>query len=132
MSERTSSKRLFMIVAQMLKYADATTPVRFLIAECEAAFTPLTALYFAKLFGVADKVDIRRCSRPRRRWSSGGRVIDQLLDDPDYRAYVAGARPAVHPDRLFRRRPLSGPDAGLGSIERLRLRIAAADAAKQA
>src|SRR3546814_18852402 len=51
--ERTSVKRLFMVIAQMLKYSDATTPVRFLIAECERAFTPLTALYYARMFGVA-------------------------------------------------------------------------------
>src|SRR3546814_16771914 len=56
--ERTSVKRLFMVIAQMLKYSDATTPVRFLIAECASAFTPLTALYYARMFGVYHKVNI--------------------------------------------------------------------------
>ena len=49
MAERTSGKRLFMIVSQMLRYIDATHPIRFLIAECDTPFTILTALYFARL-----------------------------------------------------------------------------------
>ena len=39
MAERATAKRLFMIVQQMVKYVDADTPVRFLIAETEAGFT---------------------------------------------------------------------------------------------
>ena len=47
LAERTSAMRLFLLVAQMLKYIDATTPVRFLIAECETSLTLMAALYFA-------------------------------------------------------------------------------------
>src|SRR5919106_547401 len=53
-AEKATAKRLFMILAQTLKYVDASQPIRFLIAECETGFTLLTALYFAKLFGVED------------------------------------------------------------------------------
>jgi phosphoenolpyruvate carboxylase len=124
MSERTSSKRLFMIVAQMLKYADATTPVRFLIAECEAAFTPLTALYYAKLFGVADKVDISPLFETEKALEQGSRVIDQLLDNPHYRAYVqARGRLCIQTGFSDAGRYL-GQTPASASIERLRLRIA--------
>ncbi|WP_258608975.1 hypothetical protein [Mesorhizobium sp. AR10] len=51
LSEDASARRLFMIVAQMVKHIDAATPVHFLIAETESGFTLLAAQYFARLFG---------------------------------------------------------------------------------
>ena len=45
LAERTSAKRLFMIVAMMLKYIDATTPVRFLIAERDLAYPGRRAVF---------------------------------------------------------------------------------------
>lgn len=88
LAERASAKRVFMIVAQVLKYVDATTPVRFLIAECETAFTVLTALYFAKLFGVEGKVDISPLFETTKALERGGRVIEDLLENSHYREYV--------------------------------------------
>lgn len=88
MAERTSAKRLFMIVAQMLKYIDATTPVRFLIAECEAPLTLLSALYFAKLFGVAHRVDISPLFETTKAFERGIRVIDECLQNPSFAAYI--------------------------------------------
>ncbi|CAN0503683.1 unnamed protein product, partial [Phaeothamnion confervicola] len=88
LAERTSAKRLFMIVAQMLKYIDATTPVRFLIAESESPLTLLAALYFAKLFGVEAKVDISPLFETTKAFERGIRVIDECLQNPDYAAYV--------------------------------------------
>jgi phosphoenolpyruvate carboxylase len=49
MEERASAKRLVMIVAQIVKFIDAETPIRFLIAETETGFTLLVALYYARL-----------------------------------------------------------------------------------
>jgi phosphoenolpyruvate carboxylase len=124
MAERTSAKRLFMVVAQMLKYADATTPVRFLIAECEAAFTALTALYFAKLFGIADKIDISPLFETEKALAIGSRFIDQLLENPHYRAYVqARGRLCIQTGYSDAGRYL-GQTPAAASIERLRLRIA--------
>src|SRR3546814_17577477 len=57
LAERASAKRLFMLVAQMVKYVDANTPVRFLIAECETAFTLQSAPHSAQLFDVEDQID---------------------------------------------------------------------------
>ncbi len=88
LAERLSGKRLFMIVAQMLKYVDVTTPVRFLIAECETPFTLLTALYFLKLFGIDHKVDISPLFETEKALVYGHRVIEELLENPHYRNYV--------------------------------------------
>lgn len=88
LAERTSAKRLFMIVAKMLKYIDATVPVRFLIAETETPLTLLAALYFAKLFGVAGKVDISPLFETTKAFERGIRVIDECLQNPAFAAYV--------------------------------------------
>ncbi|HVI89734.1 MAG TPA: phosphoenolpyruvate carboxylase [Dongiaceae bacterium] len=88
MAERTSAKRLFMIVAQMLKYIDSTTPVRFLIAECEAPLTLLAALYFAKLFGVEHRIDISPLFETTKAFERGIRVIDESLQNPSFAEYI--------------------------------------------
>ncbi len=88
MAERMSGKRLFMSVAQMLKYIDSATPVRFLIAECETPLTLLTALYLAKQFGVEDKVDISPLFETGKAMAQGHRIIDECLKNPQYRSYV--------------------------------------------
>ena len=123
LGERTSAKRLFMVIAQMLKYADATTPVRFLIAECEAAFTVLTALYYAQLFGVADRVDISPLFETERALEAGSRVIDQLLENEHFRKYVERrGRLCVQTGYSDAGRYL-GQTPAAGSIERLKIRI---------
>ncbi len=88
LAERTSAKRLFMIVAKMLKYIDTTVPVRFLIAETETPLTLLSALYFAKLFGVDGKVDISPLFETTKAFERGIRVIDECLQNPAFVAYV--------------------------------------------
>ncbi|MES1152059.1 MAG: phosphoenolpyruvate carboxylase, partial [Dongia sp.] len=88
LAERTSAKRLFMLVAQMLKYIDATTPVRFLIAECETPLTLMAALYFARLFGVDHKVDISPLFETTKAFERGVRVIDECLQHPTFAEYV--------------------------------------------
>jgi len=123
-NERMSAKRLFMVVAQMLKYADATIPVRFLVAETESAFTILTALYYAKLFGIADRLDISPLFETERAMEMGSRIIDQLLDNPHYRAQVEKrGRLCVQTGYSDAGRYL-GQTPAAASIERLRGRIA--------
>lgn len=123
LAERASVKQLFMVVAQMLKYGDRTAPVRFLIAECESAFTALTALYFAKLFGVDDKVDISPLFETERALEVGSRVIEQLLEDEHYRAYIVQrGRLCVQTGYSDAGRYL-GQTVAAASIERLRLRL---------
>src|SRR5690606_26636988 len=43
LAERASAKRMFMMIAQLAKHIDSATPIRFLIAETETAFTLLVA-----------------------------------------------------------------------------------------
>jgi phosphoenolpyruvate carboxylase len=124
LAERPSAKRLFMIVAQMLKYVDAETPIRFLIAETESAFTVLTALYYARLFDVADKVEICPLFETELALQNGSRVIEQLLENPHYRAYVQRqGRLCVQTGYSDAGRYL-GQTPAAGSIERLKERIA--------
>jgi phosphoenolpyruvate carboxylase len=87
-AERASAKRLMMLCAQILKYVDGTTPIRFLIAECETSFTLLTALYFARLFGIEDKLDISPLFETTKAFERSIKVIEDCLTNPHYAAYV--------------------------------------------
>ncbi|HEX6145108.1 MAG TPA: phosphoenolpyruvate carboxylase [Geminicoccaceae bacterium] len=88
LAEKATARRVFMIIAQMLKYLDADQPIRFLIAECETGFTLLTALYLARLFGVEDKVEISPLFETRVGLEQGPRVIAEALRVPAFRDYV--------------------------------------------
>ena len=88
MRERTTAKRVFMIVAKFLKFVDTDEPVRFLIAECNTAFTVLSALYYAKLFGVADKIDISPLFETGEALEQGHEIVSDLLENPHYVKYV--------------------------------------------
>jgi phosphoenolpyruvate carboxylase len=84
MGERTTAKRLLMIVAQFLKYVDASEPIRFLVAECNSAFTVLSTLYLAKLFGVEYKIDISPLFETSHALEQGHEIIAELLDNAQY------------------------------------------------
>ena len=56
--ENMNARRYFMLTKQILKYIDENQSIRFLIAECDYPLTVMTALYFSKLFGVDEKIDI--------------------------------------------------------------------------
>jgi phosphoenolpyruvate carboxylase len=56
--ETSTAMRQFLAMAQIIHHIDADAPIRMLIAECEQPQTVLAALYFAKLFGIDDKVDV--------------------------------------------------------------------------
>ena len=125
MTERASARRLMMTVAQIRKYVDSGNPVRFLIAECETAFTPLAALYFARMFGVDDHVDISPLFETPRALEAGTRIVDTLLSNRHYRAYVRKrGRFCVQTGYSDAGRYL-GQIPAAASIERFRLRLAA-------
>ncbi len=88
LTEKASARRLLMVAAQILKFFDPSRPLRFLIAECETAFTPLAALYFAKMLGVDTRIDISPLFETRRALEVGTRMLDTLLANRHYRAYV--------------------------------------------
>jgi len=122
--EQTTAKRLFMIVAQFLKYIDADTPIRFLIAESDTPFTVLAALCYAKLFGVEDKVDISPLFETDQALVRGAEVIEELLENPHYFAYVKKRkRLCIQAGYSDAGRYLGQVAAGL-AIERLRIKLA--------
>lgn len=123
MTERTSAKRLFMLVAQMLKHIDRSAPVRFLIAECEEASTVLGALYFARLFGIDDVLDISPLFETDAALQRGDQLIAELLDNEHYVDYVRKrGRLCIQTGFSDAGRYLGQVAASL-AIERLRIKI---------
>ncbi|WP_114520664.1 phosphoenolpyruvate carboxylase [Altererythrobacter sp. ZODW24] len=86
--ESSTAIRQFLAMAQILKHIDSDAPIRMLIAECEQPATILAALYFAKLFGIEDKVDVSPLFETESALEHGGRFLDALLAEPAYRAYA--------------------------------------------
>ena len=112
MEERASAKRLMMTVAQIVKYIDAETPIRFLIAETETGFTLLTALYYARLFGVDDRIEISPLFETEEAFERGERVIEEALKSPHYRAYLERQGRLCGAIRIFRFGAIHRPDGG--------------------
>ncbi len=88
--ENTTAVRQFLAMAQILQHIDADAPVRMLIAECEEPQTVLAALYFAKLFGIADRVDVSPLFETESALEHGGRFLEALLGEEAYRDYARG------------------------------------------
>ena len=86
--ENATAIRQFAMAAQIMKHIDGDTPIRYLIAECESPATILIALYFAKLFGVSETVDISPLFETPEALETGPRLIERLLAESTYRDYV--------------------------------------------
>jgi phosphoenolpyruvate carboxylase len=124
LAEKATAKRVFMIIAQMVKYLDASHPVRFLIAECETGFTLLTALYYARLFGVEDRVEISPLFETEAGLEQGARVLAEALGVASFRAYLRRhGRLCIQTGFSDAGRHL-GQIAAAHAIERLRLAAA--------
>jgi len=87
-AERASAARLMMTIAQILKHVDGTHPVRFLIAETETGYTLLAALWLARHYGIADKVEITPLFETASALEQGIRVLDDALRNPHWRQYL--------------------------------------------
>lgn len=123
-TEKTTARRVFMLIAQMLKHLDGSEPIRFLIAECETPFTLLTALYFAKRFGVDAKIDISPLFETIKALERGVEVLEGALEVPAFRAYLKGrGRICIQTGFSDAGRYL-GQIAASNAIERLRLSLA--------
>jgi len=128
-TESSTAIRQFIAMAQILKHIDADAPIRMLVAECEQPATVLAALYFAKLFGVEDKVDVSPLFETETALEHGGRFLDALLAEPAYRAYArTRGRVAVQTGFSDAGRFVGQIPASL-AIERLQGRLAEAMAA---
>ncbi len=88
--ETATAIRQFALVAQIRKHVDRDTPIRYLIAECESPATILIAVFFAKLFGVDDIVDISPLFETPSGLETGTRLVERLLDEEAYRDYIKG------------------------------------------
>ncbi|MEM8918167.1 MAG: phosphoenolpyruvate carboxylase [Pseudomonadota bacterium] len=86
--ENTTAVRQFLAIAQIIKHIDNDNPVRLLIAECEQPSTVLCALYFAKLFGIEDRIDISPLFETESALEHGGRFLEALFAEPAYQDYV--------------------------------------------
>ncbi len=124
MQEQSTAIRQFILMAQILKHIDSVTPIRFLIAECEQPFTVLTALYFARLFGVDDRVDISPLFETPAALERGARILEQLIENERYLAYVRlRGRMAIQTGFSDAGRFLGQIPATL-AIERLQIKLA--------
>jgi len=88
--ETATAIRQFALAAQIAKHVDRDTPIRYLIAECEGPATILIALFFAKLFGISEIVDISPLFETPTALETGPRLIERLLAEDAYRDYVRG------------------------------------------
>ncbi|WP_336981717.1 phosphoenolpyruvate carboxylase [Altererythrobacter fulvus] len=86
--ESSTAIRQFLAMAQILHHIDADAPIRMLIAECEQPATILASLYFAKLFGIAHKVDVSPLFETESALEHGGRFLDALLAEEAYQDYA--------------------------------------------
>jgi phosphoenolpyruvate carboxylase len=86
--EASTATRQFLAMAQILGHVDADAPIRMLIAECEQPATILSALYFARLFGIESKVDVSPLFETESALEHGGRFLDSLLAEEAYRDYA--------------------------------------------
>ncbi|BDI60323.1 phosphoenolpyruvate carboxylase [Qipengyuania nanhaisediminis] len=86
--ESSTATRQFLAMAQILAHIDADTPIRMLIAECEQPSTILAALYFARAFGIEDKVDVSPLFETESALEHGGRFLDALCAEEQYREYA--------------------------------------------
>jgi len=124
MEEKASAKQLMMTVAQIVKFIDAETPIRFLIAETETGFTLLAALYYARLFGMEDRVEISPLFETEEAFERGQRVIEEALKSPHYRAYLERQGRIAVQFGFSDSGRFIGQMAATFRIESLRLRIA--------
>ncbi|MHA6334622.1 phosphoenolpyruvate carboxylase [Qipengyuania sp. CAU 1752] len=86
--EASTAIRQFLAMAQILHHIDADAPIRMLVAECEQPSTVMAALYFARLFGIEDRVDVSPLFETEAALEHGGRFLDALLQEDEYRAYA--------------------------------------------
>jgi phosphoenolpyruvate carboxylase len=122
--ESTTAIRQFLAMAQILGHIDSDAEIRLLIAECEQPQTALIALYFARLFGIAEKIDISPLFETETAMEHGGRFLETLLSDRKYRKYVkARGRIAIQTGFSDAGRFVGQIPAAL-AIERLHSRLA--------
>ena len=122
-AERASAARLMMTIAQILKHVDGTHPVRFLIAETETGYTLLSALWLARHYGIADRLEITPLFETASALEQGMRVLDDALRNPHWREHLLRVGRLTVQFGYSDSGRYVGQVAATFWIERLRLRI---------
>ncbi len=123
MAEQASATKLMMTVAQIAKHIDTAAPIRFLIAETESGYTLLAALWLARLLGIEKRIEISPLFETAEALESGGRIVEEALRSPHYRAYLrATGRLALQFGYSDSGRYI-GQLAATYNIERLRVKV---------
>ncbi len=99
-AQQTVVKQMGMI-REFDEHIEQGQNVRFLIAETDKAITPLTALYFAKQFGIEDKISISGLCEDRDGQTEFKRLSELLLTNESYRSHIFEPR-ANHPFQMSR------------------------------
>lgn len=86
--EKSTAHEKMILIAQIQKYIDSSVPIRLLIAETEDALVPLSVLYLARRYGVADMLDISPLFETADALNNGGRIISKMLENSAYREYI--------------------------------------------
>lgn len=123
LAEGASAARLMMTVAQIVKHIDSQTPVRFLIAETESGYTLLAALWLARLFGIADHIEISPLFETAEALEQGVHVLEEALRSPHYRSYLRATGKLAIQFGYSDSGRYVGPLAATYLIERLRLKL---------
>ncbi len=123
LDEQASARRMFMLIQHIVKHIDGHSPIRFLIAETESSLTVMAALFLARRFGVETHVDICPLFETESALERGSRIIEHLLDVPEFVAYIRQrGRLCIQTGYSDAGRYI-GQSAAAGSIERLKERI---------
>ena len=122
--EPAAAKRLMMLLAQTAKYVDAFNPTRFLIAEAESGFTLLVALYYARLFGVDERVEISPLFETEGGLARGEAVFEEALKSRWYREHLMRQGRLAVEFGFSDSGRFIGQMAATFRIERMQLRIA--------
>ena len=86
--EPTTAKRQLMLVSLITRYIDNSIPLRLLIAECEHPSTILSALFFAKKYGIEKILDISPLFETSLSIERGARILEQSLDCKPFYQYI--------------------------------------------
>ena len=122
--ENMNARKYFMIMKQILKFVDEDQSIRFLIAECDYSLSVMTALYFSKLFGLENKVDISPLFETERGLKNGHNVISTLLKNDHYKKYIVQRKKLSIQTGFSDAGRYLGQSAAVLSIENLQRKIA--------
>ena len=128
--EQMTARRQLMLSAEFLKHIDADTPIRFLIAECEAPATVMGAVYLARLYGVEHRLDISPLFETPEAIERGGRFMERLLAEEEFVNYIRKRRRVAVQIGFSDSGRFMGQAAANLAIERLQILIARALADK--